>query len=151
QRLEVAADRSLRRRRHSHRYRRRRVRADHRERARAAAMTRLVVLALVLLAAPADADDEPDTPTPIRFGERGAQLTVTTKPSALFDRAAYEALKSGFPSTIVITSLVYEQGSVKPIDDRTEIWTVFYDLWDENYVIRLGEHAKPIKVKYQSE
>jgi hypothetical protein len=111
----------------------------------------LVVAALVALASPAHADDDTDEPTHMRFIERADQLTVSAKISALFDRAAYEALNSGFPSTILINTFVYEKGDPKPIDDRTVIWTVVYDLWDENYVIRLGEHAKPIKVKYQSE
>jgi hypothetical protein len=113
---------------------------------------RLVALALVLVAVPALADeDESPTLVRMRFVEHGDDLTVTTKVQKLFDESAYTALSSGFPSTILIGTAVYPKNEREPIEGRVFVRTVVYDLWDEVYVIRLDEHAKPIKVKFQSE
>ena len=115
-------------------------------------LARLVVLALAIVAAPALADDDegPEL-VRMRFVERGDDLTVTTKIQKLFDQGAYQALSSGFPSTIIIGTAVYPKNEREPIAGRAFVRTVVYDLWDEVYVIRLDEHAKPIKVKFQSE
>jgi hypothetical protein len=68
----------------------------------------------------------------------------------LFDSDAYEALSSGFPSTIVIATAVYPRDGEDPITVGKEIRTVVYDLWDEQYIIRVdgagGRETK--KVKY---
>src|ERR1051326_2921107 len=87
----------------------------------------------------------------MRFVERGDVLTASTKIQKLFDEAAYGALSSGFPSTIVIRTVVYTRDESTPIAARQFVRSVVYDLWDEDYVIRLDPNAKPIKVKYQSE
>jgi hypothetical protein len=76
---------------------------------------------------------------------------VTTRVQRLFDEGAYQALSSGFPSTIVIKTLVYPRDSKNPIATQAVVRSVVYDLWDEVYVIRMDVTAKPIKVKYQSE
>ncbi|MFT3696070.1 MAG: hypothetical protein QM831_23230 [Kofleriaceae bacterium] len=115
-------------------------------------MTKKFVVTLVLIAAIAHADD---TSTPqsvkMRFVERGTDLTVSVKIQKLFDQQAYQALSSGFPSTIVINTFVYPKDDKDPIAARQLVRSVVYDLWDENYVIRLDPNAKPITVKYQSE
>ena len=113
---------------------------------------RQIALALVLVAVPALADeDESPTLVRMRFVEHGDDLTVTTKVQKLFDESAYTALNSGFPSTIWIFTAVFPKNEREPIAGRAFVRTVVYDLWDEVYVIRLDEHAKPIKVKFQSE
>ncbi len=117
-------------------------------------MKRILALALVLLAAPALADDETPEVVRMRFVERGDNLTVTTKVQKLFDEAAYQALSSGFPSTIVINTFVYPKDDKEPIAARGLVRSVVYDLWDENYTVKVeeaGKSPKPIKVKYQSE
>ncbi|MEO8548666.1 MAG: DUF4390 domain-containing protein [Kofleriaceae bacterium] len=111
---------------------------------------RLVLLAL-LVALTAHADDTAPESVKMRFVERGSELTASTKIQKLFDEAAYQALSSGFPSTIVINTFVYPRDDKDPIAGRQQVRSVVYDLWDEDYVIRLDANAKPIKVKYQSE
>jgi hypothetical protein len=116
-------------------------------------MRGLVVFALVLVALPARADDDSAEVQRMRFIERGQNLTVTANIAKLFDQAAYEALSSGFPSTIQIGTLVYPRGGSDPIAARVELRTVVYDLWDEQYVIRIesptGKRTR--KVKYRAE
>jgi hypothetical protein len=113
----------------------------------------LVVLALALGAMPAHADDDKPELQRMRFIERGDTLTVTANISRLFDSVAYEALSSGFESTVVIGTAIYPKGSNEPIALASEFRTVVYDLWDDNYVIRFdgpsGKRTK--KVKYRAE
>jgi hypothetical protein len=110
----------------------------------------VLVVALLLVAGTARADDAPELQK-MRFIERNASLTVTTKINKLFDTAAYNALKSGFVSTVVIQTWVYPKSSTDPIAWTRDRRTVVYDLWDEVYTVRLCEKCKPVKVKYQSE
>jgi hypothetical protein len=114
---------------------------------------RILVVALVLLAFPAYADDYKPELQKMRFFERTQNLTVTTNISRLFDSDAYEALSSGFPSTIVIATAVYPRDGEDPITVGKEIRTVVYDLWDEQYIIRVDGAGgrKTKKVKYRAE
>lgn len=114
---------------------------------------RILALVLVLLAFPAYADDDKPELQKMRFIERTQNLTVTTNISKLFDSAAYEALSSGFPSTIVIATAVYPRDGTDPITVGKEIRTVVYDLWDEQYIIRVDGAGgrKTKKVKYRAE
>jgi len=110
-----------------------------------------VLVLFVAVVAHAD-DDKPEVQR-MRFIERGTELTATGNIAKLFDQAAYEQLNSGFPSTIQIGSAVYPRGSGEPIAVGAELRTVVYDLWDEQYVIRIeGKYGKRTrKVKYRAE
>jgi hypothetical protein len=110
----------------------------------------VLVLALWTSSTPAHADDAPDLQR-MRFIERGANLTVTTKINKLFDPSAYNTLKSGFVTTVVVQTWVYPKSSTSPIAWTRDRRTVVYDLWDEVYTVRLCERCKPLKLKYQSE
>lgn len=113
-----------------------------------------VLLACVLvLAGTARADDDAPLVQRMRFVERGTDLTVTTAITKLFDSAAYEALDSGFPSTVVIRLWVYPQRSTDPIAFQLIQRQVVYDLWDEVYVMRLDEPGgrRIIKEKRKAE
>jgi hypothetical protein len=111
---------------------------------------RFAVLVL-LVAVTARADDDVPEGVKMRFIERGTDLTASVKVQKLFDEGSYQALSSGFPSQIVVNTFVYPKDEREPIAGRQQIRTVVYDLWDENYVIRLDPSAKPITVKHQSE
>ena len=116
-------------------------------------MRALAIIALVLVALPARADEDKLEVQRMRFIERGEQLTATGNLAKLFDQAAYEQLSSGFPSTIQIGTFVYPRGKNDPIAAAVEIRTVVYDLWDEQYVIKIeGQGSKRMrKVKYRAE
>jgi hypothetical protein len=113
-----------------------------------------VAIALLLVAVPARADDDKPELQRMRFIERGQNLTANFNIAKLFDQAAYEQLSSGFPSTIQIGTAVYPRNGSDPISVGAELRTVVYDLWDEQYVIRIeGQGSKPRtrKVKYRAE
>jgi hypothetical protein len=115
---------------------------------------RLVVATIVLLVAlPARADEDKPEVQRMRFIERGQNLTANGNIAKLFDQAAYEQLNSGFPSTIQIGTAVYPRNGNDPISVGVELRTIVYDLWDEQYVIRIeGQSGKRTrKVKYRAE
>jgi hypothetical protein len=114
-------------------------------------MKRASALLILLLAVTARADDDEPENVKMRFVERGSDLTASIKVQKLFDEAAYQQLASGFPSTIVINTFVYPRDEKDPIAGRQLVRSVVYDLWDEDYVIRLDPNGKAIKVKFQSE
>jgi len=111
------------------------------------------VMLVALLALPAHGDDDKPEVQRMRFIERGQNLTATGNIAKLFDQAAYEALNSGFPSTIQIGTAVYPRDSSTAIAYRVELRTIVYDLWDEQYVIRFeGPNGKRTqKVKFRAE
>ncbi|NVB85341.1 MAG: hypothetical protein HOV81_43660 [Kofleriaceae bacterium] len=118
---------------------------------------RLALVALVALAfasprAWADDDDKPEVQR-MRFIERDRQLTVTGNIAKLFDQGAYEALQSGFPTTIRIGIAVYPKKGSDPVSVALEQRTIVYDLWDEQYVLRFDGPAgrKTRKIKYRAE
>ena len=112
-------------------------------------MRRAAALALVIVfAAAARADDI--SYQHMRFIERGANLTLTTNIPQLFDEAAYQELSSGFQSTVVIDTAVYEGDSGDLVQLQRSVRTAIYDEWDEIYTVQIDQHA-PVKVKFQSE
>lgn len=111
----------------------------------------LVLLALVGVAH-ADDDDRPELQK-MRFVERGANLHVTASIAKLFDRAAYEALDSGFTSTVLIRIWIYPKDSTDPVAFMAVTRQVLYNLWDEVYELKFDEPGdkKIVKEKRKAE
>ena len=115
--------------------------------------TLLVLAAIVLTGSGAHADEDKPELHKFRFIERGPNLTITANPTPLaklFDSAAYEALDSGFTSTVVIRLWLYPKGSTDPVSFVLLQRQVVYNLWDEVFELRIDGKA-PIKEKRQSE
>lgn len=111
------------------------------------------MILVLALAASATADDDKPEVHKFRFIERGTNLTITANPTPLaklFDSAAYDALDSGFTSTVVIRIWVYAKGSTDPAAFLLLQRQVVYNVWDEVFEMRIDGHA-PIKEKRQSE
>ena len=119
---------------------------------------RLAIIAAVLAIATVAAaeDDKPDLQH-IQFVERGDDLVVSMTPPGgigkLFDTAAYEALNTGIPSTVVIRIQIAPRESNAPVAEQLIQRSVVYDVWDEIYTLRLDQPGgrKTIKVKYRAE
>jgi hypothetical protein len=108
---------------------------------------------LVLLATTANADEDTPELQHMRFVERGDDLFVTTALTKLFDSSSYDALDTGIPSTVVVRTWVYPQGSTEPVGFQLIQRTIWYDLWDEVYMLRLDDPAgrRTLKIKYRAE
>jgi hypothetical protein len=120
-------------------------------------VTRAIVCAIAaaLVIAPSaalGADDKP-IKQKMKFTEKHGEIRVRATIAKLFDSAAYEALGSGFESTILIRIWVYAKGSSEPIAFQALQRKVIYDMWDEVYEIQLegpGGRDK-YKIKYRAE
>ncbi|MDB4953579.1 MAG: hypothetical protein JWO36_1148 [Myxococcales bacterium] len=115
--------------------------------------TAVAIVILLVAATLAHADDEQPELQRMRFVERGEDLIVTAvKFGKLFDAEAFQALSSGFPSTVAIGASVYAKDSRVPVHGQILVRSVVYDLWDEVYLIKFeGDARKPIKVKSPAE
>ncbi|MDB4962726.1 MAG: hypothetical protein JWP01_2725 [Myxococcales bacterium] len=113
----------------------------------------VITIAMLLVASTARADDEKPEVIKMRFVERGDLLHATTKIGKLFDRAAYEALDSGFTSTVVIRMWIYPRDSTEPVAFNLLQRQVLYNLWDEVYELRFDDPSgrKVFKEKRKAE
>lgn len=122
---------------------------------RAAWLASAIAVALVVAPRPrvAVADDDKPIQQKMKFVEKGDQLVVSTVLTQLFDSAAYEALGSGFESTVLIRLWLYKKGEAEPVAFQALQRRVIYDMWDEVYEIQLegGGKARTKKVKYRAE
>jgi hypothetical protein len=118
---------------------------------------RVLAIAMALVAiAPAiavAADDDEPIAARMRFVEATADLQVTTSIGRLFDSAAYEALDSGFPATVVIRMWIYPRDGTEPVAFQLLQRRIVYDLWDEVYQVQLDGPAgrRTRKVKFRAE
>jgi hypothetical protein len=113
----------------------------------------LVLAVLAVLAPAARADDEQPELHRLRFIERGQHLTITADPTPigkLFDIPAYDALDSGFTSTVVIRIWIFPKGSTTAVGGAQLERQVVYNLWDEVFELRI-DGRPPIKEKRQAE
>lgn len=115
----------------------------------------LALLAALAFAATAHADDDAPIQHDLRFIERGDLLTIASVPrkgsplAKLFDLAAYNALSSGFTSTVVIRIWIYPKDSTDPIAFVLYERKVLYNLWDEVYELKLD--GRILKEKRQAD
>ena len=102
----------------------------------------LAAIVTTFASLPARADDDDDEKPEIqkmRFVERGLNLHATASISKLFDREAYEALHSGFTSTVVVRMWVYPKESTSPVAYQLIQRQVLYNVWDEVYELRFDD------------
>ncbi|HTR56158.1 MAG TPA: DUF4390 domain-containing protein [Kofleriaceae bacterium] len=116
----------------------------------------MAALAIAIVAAAPNAradDDNDDRPElqHMKIVERGNVLTVSAKITKLFDSAAFQALSSGFVTTVQLRIWVYAQGSTDVVAYTPVVRSVVYDMWDEIYTVRLADDQKPIKVRSPAE
>jgi hypothetical protein len=71
------------------------------------------------------------------FAERKGKLVASTTFTGLFDRNDYLGLSSGFPTTVIIRTYVYEKDQELPVSIQVLSLRVVYDLWDEVYLARI--------------
>lgn len=123
-------------------------------RLRTNAVAVVAALAALSFGAGAHADDEP-IQHDLRFIERDGLLTIATAPNKgsplakLFDLAAYNALASGFASTVVIRIWIYPKNGTDPIAFVLYERKGLYNLWDEVYELKLD--GRIVKEKRQAD
>ncbi|MDX2093218.1 MAG: hypothetical protein SFX73_35575 [Kofleriaceae bacterium] len=106
------------------------------------ALIAVTAMFVALASSPALADDDDDEAPvfqKLRFIERGERLFTSVSIAKLFDRAAYEALDSGFTSTVVVRMWVYPRDSTDPVAFMLIQRQVLYNLWDEVYELKFED------------
>ncbi len=118
-------------------------------------ITVAAAIASAAILAPSRATAEPDPPElqRMRVVERGDLLHATASISKLFDRSAYEALSSGFSSTVVVRIWVFPRDSTEPVAFRLLHRDVLYNLWDDVYELKLDGPGgrRVVRVQRKSE
>lgn len=110
-----------------------------------------VLLAALLSAQPARADDDIEL-AQLRFAERRGQLVVKELGlgSLLFDQTAYTKIKENPLATVVVVRLyVYRASDKKVVDYRLVSLRMVYDLWLEEYDVRLDGPMGRIEGKFK--
>jgi hypothetical protein len=104
---------------------------------------RLVIAGALLLAAaaPAFADEPELIAKRMEFAERGGRLTVTTSFTEVFTAEAYQELGSGLANSVVVRLYVYRTGEELPAAFTLAAFRIVYDLWDEEYLVRIDTTA----------
>ena len=114
------------------------------------ARTWSVAIALVAaMVGLAFADDKP-VRRKMKFTEKDDRILVTTTINTLFDSGAYDALASGFESTVLIRMWVYPKGSSDAVGFQVLQRKVIYDMWDEIYEVQLDGPGGREKYKVKS-
>ncbi len=80
--------------------------------------------------------DRPDY-RKMSFFENSEWLSVSTTFTELFDSEAYRDLSSGFPTSVVLRIYVYQKGQELPVTLQVVSMRVIYDLWEDEYVLRV--------------
>jgi len=122
-----------------------------RPRLRSRAYAALIACALAVAARADDKVIQHD----LRFIERDDLLTIASLPNTgsplakLFDIAAYNALASGFTSTVVIRIWIYPRDSSDPVAFVLYERKALYNLWDEVYELKID--GRIVKEKRQAD
>lgn len=96
--------------------------------------------ALSALIIPAAVGDAADTVAKrMWFAEKKSSLVVSTSFTELFDDDSYRKLSSGFTTTVILRAYVYEKDGDLPVAFTMATFRVVYDLWDEEYRVRIHD------------
>ncbi len=110
----------------------------------------LLALALLLAASlsPATARAEQEVKQKRgKFRITGDKLTLTVGFRELFSPSMRRRLKSGFATTVVMRVYLFEADGTRTVSFAARTLKAVYDLWDENYTIRMEEPPRTRHVK----
>jgi hypothetical protein len=112
---------------------------------------RILLGALAMLTVAAD---DPVPVRPIAFAEKGRFLTVTTALPELGEAALRKKIREGFAQVIVLRVYLYREGEPKPLGLTLRTYRVWYDLWDEKFVVQMqdpqGQRSLPFKTEAEA-
>lgn len=110
----------------------------------------IALVLLAVLAAPATARADEKISKRMWFAENKGKLVVSTSFTELFDKRAYKALSSGFDTTVILRAYVYEKESGAPVAFTIATLRAIYDLWDEEYRVRIVDTRGKRNWKFKS-
>jgi hypothetical protein len=119
----------------------------------AASRSRTAILAasLALLAtSPARAEEDVGFKHGV-FQEQGKSLNVTVGFREMFDSALRARLRNGFMTTVVMRIYLYRRDSGELVSFSARNLRAVYDLWDEQYLLRIEEPGKTRSLRERGE
>lgn len=76
------------------------------------------------------------------FVEEGGWLNVSLGFRELLDASTRGRLRSGFATSVVMRIYLYEQSGGEPVAFAARSLKAVYDLWDEQFVVRIEEPGR---------
>jgi hypothetical protein len=110
----------------------------------------IAFLLLAMFAAPGSARADEEITKRMWFAENKGKLVVSTSFTELFDKDAYKALSSGFDTTVILRAYVYEKETGVPVAFTMATLRAIYDLWDEEYRVRIVDARGKRNWKFKS-
>jgi hypothetical protein len=83
----------------------------------------------------------------VSFVRKNNVVTMSVGFAEMFDAKLKKRLKSGFTTTVVMRVYLYQQGGGQPIAMSARTLRAVYDLWDENFRIKIDEPMGSRRVK----
>lgn len=103
----------------------------------------IVFLFFVVAYADREVEAKPMVSKTVRFVHKGDHFLVSTEFKEAFNSRFRKRLKSGFNTTIVIRLYLYREKGGKPIAVALRKAKVFYDIWEERYLLKIeGEKGE---------
>jgi hypothetical protein len=88
-----------------------------------------------------------DRPLAMHVAPHGDELRLSTTITKLFDAGAYQALSSGWTTTIHVHVVVARADTNDPIEVHRIVRAAHYDPWDERYIFEDGGTAHVVRTK----
>lgn len=83
----------------------------------------------------------------VTFVRKNDVVTMSVGFGEMFDAKLKRRLKSGFPTTVVMRVYLYQQGGGQPIAMSARTLRAVYDLWDEEFRVKIDEPMGSRQVK----
>lgn len=85
------------------------------------------------------------------FQEQGKTLNITVGFREMFDSTLRGRLRNGFATTVVMRIYLYRRDSGELVAFAPRTLKAVYDLWDEQYLLRMEEPGKTRSMRERSE
>ena len=110
------------------------------------------MLGLLALASPAARADEGELVYKRgQFFEDGKSISVSIGFREMLDAASRERLKNGFATTVVMRIYLYEKSGGAPIAFSARTLRAVYDLWDEQFILKIEEPGRTRHVRLRKQ
>lgn len=85
------------------------------------------------------------------FIEEGSTLSLTVGFREMLDLAARSRLRNGFATTVVMRIYLYRRDGGRPIAFSARTLKAVYDLWDEQFLLRVEEPGRLRHLKFRDQ
>jgi hypothetical protein len=106
---------------------------------------------LLALASPAGAEEGELIYKRGQFYEDGRTISVSLGFREMLDAGSRARLKNGFATTVVMRAYLYEKSGEAPIAFSARTLRAVYDLWDEQFILRVEEPGRTRHLRFRNQ